>query len=93
MKAWFTCSSDELAAQNDLDLQKNPVSYHKVDANVSRVASNTLSRHLWYLSPSLVRLALFNSRVPTEKRAGIVAALLNETSDSPEPRVTIKDRQ
>ncbi|GBM65256.1 hypothetical protein AVEN_46097-1 [Araneus ventricosus] len=38
--------------------------YKKIDEEISKVASEKLANHLWYLSEDLVALALFDNQVP-----------------------------
>ncbi|GBM88796.1 hypothetical protein AVEN_269435-1 [Araneus ventricosus] len=43
---------------------KSLLQYKKIDEEISKVASEKLANHLWYLSEDLVALALFDNQVP-----------------------------
>jgi hypothetical protein len=68
------------APLNDFRLMRQLLEY--TNAAVSTVTSKKLSLHLWYLSEELVPLALFDSRVSTEVKKLMVAAMQREAPSS-----------
>ena len=68
------------APHRDLDLMKRLIKYGEVNAKISRVTSNKVRNHLWYLSEELVALSFFDCKVqPSEMK--MVLALNEECHD------------
>ena len=65
VKYWFTCTSPNEAPKNDLEFLKAIHTYQ--DKEVSQVALTAFSRHLWYLSETLVGLSLLTIQSPSTK--------------------------
>lgn len=69
LKAWFTAPLPAKAPYCDLLLLKSLLSYASINLAISKATTKKFSNHLWYLSPELVVLALFDSQVSnTTKR-------------------------
>ncbi|GBN37207.1 hypothetical protein AVEN_110885-1 [Araneus ventricosus] len=64
LKAWMAASLPQNAPYNDFNLMKSLLQCKKIDEKISKVASEKLANHLWYLSEDLVALALFDKQVP-----------------------------
>ncbi|GBM70627.1 hypothetical protein AVEN_117340-1 [Araneus ventricosus] len=60
----MTASLPQNAPYNDFNLMKSLSQYKNIDEEISKVASEKLANHLWYLSEDLVALALFDNQVP-----------------------------
>ena len=74
IKAWYTSPNVVSAPHNDLLLMKSLLEYSNINAAISRVTTEKLSNHLWYLSESLVGLAFYDSEVsPSTKRKMVKA--------------------
>ena len=91
VKYWFTCPSAGEAPRNDLQFLKALHSYP--DKEVSNAALTAFSRHLWYLSETLIGLSLFCDSVTVdEKRCMVHNMHNNQGSDEPPKRLPpIKD--
>lgn len=78
VKVWFQCSLSTLAPNNDLKFIQESIKYHSIDAEVSDIALNKMSNHLWYLSSETVAFAFFDASVPIEVKRKMVKALDTE---------------
>ena len=86
VKYWFTCTSPNDAPRNDLELLKAIYTYQ--DKEVSQVALTAFSRHLWYLSETLVGLSLFDDSVTVDEKQRMVYNMRNnQGSDEPPKRL------
>lgn len=85
MKAWYTCTNASSAPGNDLQLLRDLHSYKEVNEAISKAAIKSFSGHLWYLSEVLIGFAFFDSTVPAEMKAAMVAAL-RKTGQPDRPR-------
>ena len=59
--------------------------YKQVDDEVARAAVKVIKRHLWYLAPETVVLALFSSKVSDVEKGAIAERLLA----TPRPEVHV----
>lgn len=73
IKAWFTCQFQIAAPRNDLELFKQLMVYKQANETVALAAITSLSRHLWYLSVTLVGLSLFDSAVPEDIKVDTIS--------------------
>ena len=69
VKWWFTCTSPNEAPKNDLEFLKAIHTYQ--DIEVSQVAITAFSRHLWYLSETLVCLSRFDDSVTVHESSAL----------------------
>ena len=91
LKAWFTAQNATLAPHNDLQFLKELVAYKNSNEIVCKAAVKSFSRHLWYLSETLVGLALFDSRVNVDIKRKMVLALNKEGQKSPPCRIKLDE--
>jgi len=78
IKYWYTSSSGKLAPYNDLNLLKELDSYKISNKVISDTGTKSFSKHLWYLSETLIRLAFIDSRVPTKIKDNMVKSLVKK---------------
>ena len=64
---WITCRSPVDAPYNDLSLYQNLLKYAAVNSEIAGSAVRALKRHLWYLCPEMITLAIFSDIVPKSK--------------------------
>lgn len=64
------------AGINDLSLLKELEEYSIIDRDISQIAIDALSRHLYYLSEELVVLCLFSDKLSVTEKNEIAAKLL-----------------
>jgi hypothetical protein len=75
LKVWYTCQSPTSAPRNDLQLLKQLIAYKTTNETIAIAAITSFSRHLWYLSETLVGLSLFDSAISEEMKAEMVTAM------------------
>jgi hypothetical protein len=63
VRSWFNAPLPCDAAVNDLQLIRDLEKYKFINRNLATVVLDKFKRHLWYLSPELVPLALFSEKV------------------------------
>ncbi|KAK2708513.1 hypothetical protein QYM36_014199, partial [Artemia franciscana] len=68
LKAWISAPLASGAPYSDLLLLKSLLEYSSIHLAISKATSNKFSDHLWYLSPELVGLAFFDSRVSSSTK-------------------------
>ena len=87
LKVWFTAPLAIKAPTNDLQLIKDLVDYESVDSKIATCALKKLKNHLWYLSPELSAISLFDDKLPNLVKKKMVDAMTNtnddETNDLP----------
>ncbi|KAK2710529.1 hypothetical protein QYM36_011904 [Artemia franciscana] len=92
-KAQFrlTLTEERGALYSDLLLLKSLLEYSSIHLAISKATSNKFSSHLWYLSPELVGLAFFDSRVNSSTKRLMVSAMQSEDDQEQEhtKRITI----
>ena len=71
------CQSVSHAPWHDLCLYKKLIRYKQINETISAAAVKAFNRHLWYLTPELVVLALFGKSVPSNERKALAKALMN----------------
>jgi hypothetical protein len=67
------------APYQDFRVLSKLFAYQAIDRDISYVALQKLSNHLWYLSPEVVALAFFDPNLPFESKMKMVNALNRET--------------
>ena len=91
LKAWCTAPSATTAPRNDLDLIRRLQEYNAANKVVANAAIQSFSRHLWYLSETLIGLAFFDSTLPVSTKHAMVAAMDRDgEADPPLRRMEIK---
>ncbi|KAK2727043.1 hypothetical protein QYM36_007784 [Artemia franciscana] len=92
-KAQFrlTLTEERGAPYSDLLLLKSLLEYSSIHLAISKATSNKFSGNLWYLSPELVGLAFFDSRVSSSTKRLMVSAMQSEDDQEQEhtKRITI----
>ena len=79
-KPWFTACNAPSAPRTDLTLLEPLRKYRH---SVGRVAAAKLEGHLWYLSPELVLLALFDNLVSPNSKWSMVQAMQKKEEHKP----------
>jgi hypothetical protein len=87
VRSWFEAPQAAAAPANDLALLKQLASYD--DKHISDAALTAYSRHLWYLSESLVALSFLDSDTCLSVKRDMVKALDIEGSHNPLNRIEI----
>ncbi|KAK2702040.1 hypothetical protein QYM36_019351 [Artemia franciscana] len=78
LKAWISAPLASGAPYSDLLLLKSLLEYSSIHLAISKATSNKFSGNLWYLSPELVGLAFFDSRVSSSTKRLMVSAMQSE---------------
>ena len=73
---WLACTNAANAFANDLVLLQKLNQYSAIDQGVTYAALTVLNRHLWYLTPELAPLALFNSLLSNHEKQEAAEKLL-----------------
>ncbi|KAK2725446.1 hypothetical protein QYM36_000064 [Artemia franciscana] len=91
LKAWISAPLASGAPYSDLLLLKSLLKYSSIHLAISKATSNKFSGNLWYLSPELVGLAFFDSRVSSSTKRLMVSAMQSEDDQEQEhtKRITI----
>lgn len=88
MKPWSTAYDATLAPRTDLTLLALLRNYHY---SVGSVAAAKLDGHLWYISPELVSLTLFDDLVPSTAKQAMVQAMQEKEKEKDTPeRVKVR---
>ena len=74
---FLTANIGSVAAVNDLSLFKKLKKFSQVDKLLAEEALATLSRHLWYLSPSTFLFSLASKKLEVDDKSSIVARMLS----------------
>lgn len=80
LKHWFECFLPTHAPLNDLQLLKTLTEYKNINSKLSAKLLIVMSRHLWYLSESLIGLSFFDRRVGFDEKRQMVSALKKPSS-------------
>ena len=72
---WFTTPLASSAARQDLDFMSNILDYRMVNARLSFAVLSSTNRHLWYLTPQLITLALTDTGLEDSIREGMAREL------------------
>jgi hypothetical protein len=56
--------------------------FKKINTNIAEVAINKFERHLWYLGPELVPLALFFDKLPSNEKLQIRDAIVKNSHEA-----------
>jgi len=75
IKYWFTSPNAGSAPKNDLNFISDLKTYE------NKTIAKIVSRHLWYLSPTLVGLSFFDNNVSYKNKLSMISALSNLGSD------------
>ena len=75
-KWWFECTEAVDSTYNLLKLYHNILDYSLVNSAVSQSAEKALKRHLWFLTPDMIPLSLFSSKVSDSEKEDIASKLL-----------------
>lgn len=89
----MTAPLPQSAPFNDFNLMKDLLQYKNIDDEISKAASEKLSKHLWYLSEDLVALALFDNQVPHCLKRLIVKAMKDincKKESTKRPNITLE---
>lgn len=89
-EAWFSCPNAVMAPLNDLNFLKKLVEYEKENKQISVIAYEKFSTHLWYLNEVLVGLAFFDDRISIEEKKNMVRALKIQKPENYSLRATVK---
>lgn len=82
LKAWVQAPIAAEAPNQDLNFFKNLYAYSANNDNVSRVAVQKFSNHLWYLTPETVALAFFDPKIPHDVKQQMIVAVKAENTVS-----------
>ena len=74
-KYWFTTPLAASAARQDLDFMSGVLEYRVVNSKLSFAVLSSVYRHLWYLTPQLIVLALTDKEMEDFSRMAIASAL------------------
>ena len=74
---FLTASQGADAPVNDLQLYKNLHLFKATDEDLADKALAILSRHLWYLTPTLVMFSLFSDKLNEDEKSRMAAKLLS----------------
>ena len=77
-KLWFTSSLASAAARSDLTFMSAVHDYRKVNAKVAWEVLRSVYRHLWYITPQLLPLALTDSELDNSSKELIAKALYSK---------------
>lgn len=79
IKYWFECNVPTLAAKNDLQLIKNLLEFKsEVNSAIAEDVIKTMSRHMWYLSETLIGMAFFDRTINFDIKKLMVLGLQNQ---------------
>lgn len=79
--AWISCPVTRDAPVNDLLMFRQISQYAAINQVVSDAARRKLERHLWYVGPELISLALFSTKVSSDDKRSIVSAISQAGED------------
>lgn len=74
--AWLACPVAADAPSNDLALHQNLLRYKTIDKEVATTALAVLNRHVWYLRPQTVVLALTSTKVSPDVKEAMATKLV-----------------
>ncbi len=93
LESWYTAACAATAPQNDLNLLRKLQKYKTTNETIATAAIQSFSRHLWYLSETLIGLAFFDSTVPVVMKRAMVSSLDKDGElDVPLRRFVIEPR-
>lgn len=85
-KAWTTSPLVASAPLHDLSMLQALVKYRTISTGISRVTSQKMSSHLWYLSEELIGLSLFDDDVPSDVKDQMVKAMGSVDGEEDPPK-------
>lgn len=74
-KLWFTTPLPCSAARHDLNFMSSILEYRSVNSKLCYEVLRSAYRHLWYLTPQLITLSLFDSGLEDKNKEGIARML------------------
>ena len=75
VRLWFQSTFAISAARNDLQFMANILRYREQDSALAWIVLESCKRHLWYICPQLIVLALCDEGLPDHQRESIAKAL------------------
>jgi hypothetical protein len=78
VKAWFMAPYAINAPNHDLMLVKELYNYQKINRAIADAALKKIAGHLWYLSPELAVVSIFDDAVPVDTKSRIALTLKTE---------------
>ena len=81
LASWYTAPLAISAPNNDLKLIKSLIDYKDIDKDISDATLYKFRNHLWYLSPELCLLSLFDTEVEVSVKQKIVESLQTDPRD------------
>ena len=70
-KYWFTTPLAGSAARQDLDFMSSILEYRKVNPSLSYTVLSSTYRHMWYLTPQMITLALTDKELEDSNMDGV----------------------
>ena len=80
-ESWLTAPRAVQAPRRDLNLMKAILNYRTTNPAISTATSETLQRHIWYLSEKLVGLTLFDEDVSLAMKRQILVSMQQKVED------------
>lgn len=74
---WFQCENPFLAARTDLSILRKLKNFQHVDKQISDQVVSCFTEQLWYLSPSVIALCLFDPEVTQQDKEEIRIKMLS----------------
>ena len=74
--AWLACTVAADAPVLDLAMQKDLLSFKAIDSGVAEAALRVMSRHVWYVRPQAVPLAMCSERLGEDEKEAMARTLL-----------------
>lgn len=81
------------APNHDLNFWKKFSNYKSINESISNEALRESSKHLWYLSPELSIIELFDDDVSIEVKMKIIQKIKNKISSITASKTTTKDTE
>ena len=74
---FLTSTFSTRAPIHDLRFYHNLTNFKRIDKDLAESALKSLKRHLWYLTPELVVLALFDNQISVDDKQLMAATLVS----------------
>jgi len=75
LESWYTAACAATAPQNNFILLRKLQKYKTTNKRIAVPANQSFSRHLWYVSETLLGQSFFDSTVPVAMKRAMVSAL------------------
>ena len=72
---WISCALPAAAPHNDLKFINDLLEYKNVDKCCAEEGLKAFSIHMWYLSPEMIPLGLFNDNTQADEKEKIARSL------------------